>query len=174
MIKVKLFTFLLVATIIAFSKPANSDTIDHIPIIPAIKVLSNPHKVTQVNCLAENMYHEAKNQGIKGMKAVGLVTMNRRNHEKFPDTVCQVVKQRNSRACQFSWVCQNVSIDYASMEYQLAVKLAISIYTNSNINDFTNGALFFHANYVKPYWRKHYQKTVVINDHVFYTLKGKL
>lgn len=38
--------------------------------------------------------------------------------------------------------------------------------------DVTNGALFYHANYVNPWWSKpRYKliKTVVIGDHIFYT-----
>ena len=38
--------------------------------------------------------------------------------------------------------------------------------------DPTNGALFFHAYYVKPDWSKRVVKTVRIDDHIFYKLKS--
>ena len=82
---------------------------------------------TEVMCLAENMYHEAKNQGTAGWSAVASVTFNRIRDSRFPDTVCEVVKQGPTREswktrlldlpddervyypirhrCQFSWYC---------------------------------------------------------------------
>ena len=48
---------------------------------------------TEVMCLAENMYHEAKNQGTAGWSAVASVTFNRIRDSRFPNTVCEVVKQ---------------------------------------------------------------------------------
>ena len=34
--------------------------------------------------------------------------------------------------------------------------------------DITDGALFYHADYVTPGWAKTKQKTVEIQDHIFY------
>ena len=48
---------------------------------------------TEVMCLAENMYHEAKNQGTASWSAVASVTFNRIRDSRFPNTVCEVVKQ---------------------------------------------------------------------------------
>ena len=52
---------------------------------------------TEVMCLAENMYHEAKNQGTAGWSAVASVTFNRIRDSRFPNTVCEVVKQGPTR-----------------------------------------------------------------------------
>ena len=38
---------------------------------------------TEVMCLAENMYHEAKNQGTAGWSAVASVTFNRIRDSRF-------------------------------------------------------------------------------------------
>ena len=73
----------------------------------------------EVSCLAMNMYHEARNQSFAGQLAVANVTMNRVNDERFPDTICEVVKQGPTRPswkdktkrvpirnrCQFLWFC---------------------------------------------------------------------
>ena len=45
----------------------------------------------QITCLANNMYWEARNQSVKGMLAVGYVTMNRVSDDRYPFTVCEVV-----------------------------------------------------------------------------------
>ena len=34
--------------------------------------------------------------------------------------------------------------------------------------DITEGAMWYHANYIYPYWAKHLNETVVINEHIFY------
>ena len=44
-------------------------------------------------CLALNVYHEAKNQSLIGQIAVAQVTMNRVRDDRYPSTVCEVVKQ---------------------------------------------------------------------------------
>ena len=49
-------------------------------------------------CLALNMYHEARGQGIAGELAVSAVVLNRVNDKRFPNTICEVVKQGPSPA----------------------------------------------------------------------------
>ena len=44
-------------------------------------------------CMALNIYHEARNQSIVGQVAVAEVVMNRVEDSRFPDTICEVVKQ---------------------------------------------------------------------------------
>ena len=44
-------------------------------------------------CMALNIYHEARNQSVVGQVAVAEVVMNRVEDSRFPDTICEVVKQ---------------------------------------------------------------------------------
>ena len=44
-------------------------------------------------CLAKNIYFEAKNQPLMGQLAVAIVVMNRVEDKRFPSTVCEVVQQ---------------------------------------------------------------------------------
>ena len=46
-----------------------------------------------MQCLAMNMYHEARDQGTAGKLAVSAVVLNRVNDDRFPDSVCEVVLQ---------------------------------------------------------------------------------
>ena len=82
----------------------------------------------QMVCLAENIYFEARAEGIEGKAAVANVTRNRVNSDLFPNTYCEVVQQGPVREswktkkdpnladedriyyprkhkCQFSWYC---------------------------------------------------------------------
>ncbi len=129
-----------------------------------------PSAKKQVDCLAENIYHEARSEPEEGQLAVALTTMNRVNSEHYPKTICAVVKQRTANVCQFSWWCENVYInDKAS--YNQSRQLAMDVYINyERMKDITAGALFYHASYVSPGW-----KNVVyikqIGTHKFYGLK---
>ena len=40
--------------------------------------------------------------------------------------------------------------------------------------DITDGALWYHADYVKPSWAKHKKITTEIGDHIFYTIKDEV
>ena len=64
----------------------------------------------QVECLAKNIYFEARNQSEYGKFAVANVTMNRVKDPRFPNTICDVVFQgprvkKRVGGCQFSWYC---------------------------------------------------------------------
>ena len=51
--------------------------------------------VGQAKCLADNMYFEARNQGTIGIIAVSNVVLNRVKSKDYPNTICEVVRQRN-------------------------------------------------------------------------------
>lgn len=57
---------------------------------------SKPNIDPQLMCLAKNIYYEAGLEGREGMIAVAQVTLNRTEHEQFPDTVCDVVNQKTA------------------------------------------------------------------------------
>jgi spore germination cell wall hydrolase CwlJ-like protein len=126
----------------------------------------------QVDCLADNIYHEAGFEPNDGKVAVALVTLNRMQDPRFPKDICGVVKQRTASVCQFSWFCHKVSIKNKDA-YEQAKEVAVYVYANyEKIDDPTAGALFYHADYVNPKW-KNMVKTTQIGRHIFYykTLK---
>ena len=55
--------------------------------------------VEQTYCMAQNIYYEARGESLKGKQAVGNVVLNRVDHEKYPDTFCDVVYE----AKRYSW-----------------------------------------------------------------------
>ena len=125
----------------------------------------------QIDCLAENIYHEAGYESREGKEAVALVTLNRTLDPRFPKDICGVVKQKTTSVCQFSWFCQNVSIRNKDA-YEDAKDVAVYVYANyENLKDITKGALYYHADYVNPRWKL--EKTTVIGRHIFYKESGK-
>ena len=74
----------------------------------------------EANCLAENIYFEARNQGTGGWIATTNVTLNRVQSDRFPNTICDVVFQGPTyegtnipvrHKCQFSWWCDGLPED---------------------------------------------------------------
>ncbi|MHC8320758.1 cell wall hydrolase [Pseudomonas sp. GB2N2] len=126
-----------------------------------------------ITCLARSIYWEAKGKSSADMEAVASVVMNRLGHEGFPDTVCGVVKQGSeSKNCQFSWWCDGRS-DQVQEETQYAIAKEIARKAlNKQLNDRTNGAMYFHDRGVKPDWAKKYIKTTETEMFLFYKPKG--
>jgi N-acetylmuramoyl-L-alanine amidase len=131
--------------------------------------------VEEVTCLALNIYFEARNQPAEGKIAVGHVVMNRVANPKFPKSVCKVVQQggeRRRHRCQFSWWCDGQSDRPRNQHaWNESIHIAKKIYIGFSA-DPTQGALWYHAEYVRPYWRKVMKPVRKIGTHIFY-LNGK-
>ena len=136
-----------------------------------------------VQCLAMNMYHEARDQGTAGRLAVSAVVLNRVNDNRFPNSVCEVVLQAQMKPswrtglpipirnkCQFSWYCDGKSDEIKDEKtYQRILDFASLILHNDiRFIDITDGATHYHADYVKPDWAKTKTRTTEIGDHIFY------
>jgi spore germination cell wall hydrolase CwlJ-like protein len=128
----------------------------------------------EVICLADNIYHEAGYEPDVGKVAVALVTLNRLQDPRYPKDICSVVKQKVKYTCQFSWFCQHKITNRQKESYENSLEVALHVYANyDKIKDITNGALFYHADYVNPRW-KGLEKTAVIGRHIFYKEKNRI
>ena len=133
-----------------------------------------PEVKQEVTCLAKNIYYEAGLEHYKGRLAVAQVTINRVEHEAYPDSVCDVVYHKTrARAtgktvCQFSWVCESNrrSINYTSERWYNSVTLAKEVLVEGLRLDELADALFFHNTHVNPNWGL--QKVAKIGGHIFY------
>lgn len=118
----------------------------------------------EINCLALNIYFEARNQPFEGKTAVGFVTINRVKNESFPNTICEVVTEKN----QFSWYWDGKpDTPYEKYWWEICIDIAKYVILN-NDKDVTDGALYYHADYVSPYWAKHFKISKIIGNHIFY------
>jgi len=127
-------------------------------------------------CLAENVYFEARGQGQAGWVAVAQVTLNRVQDTRFPNTICEVVKQGLTyesghpikNKCQFSWYCDGKSDKVKNLKVYSEINELINYVLDQKLFDFTGGATHYHADYVRPDWAKTKTKTIEIEDHIFY------
>ncbi len=132
------------------------------------------HSLSELQCMALNLYFEARGETSAGQKAVGHVVLNRVNHAGFPKSVCGVVKQGEEGKrfrCQFSWWCDGRSDQPRNQHsWRQSILVAAEVF-NETKSDPTHGALWYHADYVNPYWKRSMEKGPKIGKHIFYSRK---
>ena len=139
----------------------------------------------ELECLALNIYHEARSESLAGQFAVADVTLNRVKNTRYPSTICGVVKQAvmsewgverglfipKKNMCQFSWYCDGQS-DAPVEQYALlrAKDVAEDFLSYRKFRGITEGATHYHASYVQPEWSFHRKMNLIgrIGDHIFY------
>lgn len=131
----------------------------------------------ETHCLALNIYYEARGSNRADRLAVADVVMNRVRDNRYPNTVCEVVKQgvqdsngnmvRNQ--CQFSWYCDGKSDVPEDMDRWIdAQQIAYVVETFQEYRGITEGATHYHATYVNPRWARDLQLVGRIGAHIFY------
>ena len=176
---IKTVAFLFVLFTITFFTPSGIFTKHNdAPIVPAPIVTQVTHKpkraqVSEIDCLAKNIYYEARGEDDIGKIAVGLVTLNRVDSPSFPKSICRVVNQQTSLSdgtilCQFSWVCDvtRVPVGVAWKNSKEIAKMLLS--RNHAHIELVPDAVFFHSTAVKPAWRKKKTQVAKIGNHIFY------
>jgi hypothetical protein len=125
----------------------------------------------EFKCMALNIYWEAKGEPLVGQIAVASVTLNRLANPRFPKSVCDVVWQGvgvGFGKCQFSWACdRRIDLPQEDAAWQRAQQVA---YRAMFLDPYdpTDGALYFHANYVRPDWVDEKARIMRIGRHIFY------
>ena len=127
----------------------------------------------ELNCLAMNIYYEARGESVAGMHAVAEVTMNRVASARYPGTVCEVVYQkkwdwlRKREVGAFSWTEFDVMPHPEGRQWEQAQDAANAVYYGKH-PPALDGALHYHATYIKPSWSKGKKPVARIGAHVFY------
>ena len=128
-------------------------------------------------CLAQNIYYETRSSNRADRIAVADVVLNRVKDTRYPDTICEVVKQGRKHPngqmkrnqCQFSWYCDGKSDWPTNMDAWVdAQQIAYMMIVYSDGRGLTEGATHYHATYVKPAWAKQKQLVGRIGNHIYY------
>jgi spore germination cell wall hydrolase CwlJ-like protein len=138
----------------------------------------------QLHCMALNIYHEARADNIAGKYAVADVVLNRVHDDRWPSTVCDVVKEgpiskwwkeeKNKEVpirhrCQFSWYCDGMDdTPHNKHSWRDAQEIAYNLVHLGVYRGITEGATHYHATYVNPKWNKRMQNIGRIGAHIFF------
>ena len=119
----------------------------------------------QMRCLAGAVYFEARGEPLAGQLAVAQVIINRTEDGRFPRSYCGVVAQPG----QFSFMrgSRMPAIREGSAAWERAVAVA-HIADKGLWESEAEGAVFFHARYVKPGWTRNKTRLAQIDTHIFY------
>tara|TARA_B100000949_G_C14216709_1_gene422672 strand:+ start:201 stop:665 length:465 start_codon:yes stop_codon:yes gene_type:complete len=132
-------------------------------------------KGSELDCLTEALYFEARSEPFIGQLAVANVILERVNSRSFPNTVCGVVHagvEWNGapvrHRCAFSYWCDGkhermVNIE-AEKESRNIARMAIDGIVYAGVH----GATHYHASYVKPEWAGRFYFLIRIGKHLFY------
>lgn len=124
-----------------------------------------------LQCLALNIYHEARGEPEPGKIAVAQVVINRARHPDFPRRICDVVYQHagsSPAACEFSWTCDGVADQPNDIPvWRQSMRVARLVYFGM-VEDPTAGAMWYHADYVAPGWARRLATPLQIGRHLFY------
>lgn len=134
--------------------------------------LKTPPRVpdNDLECLTQAVYYEARNESEAGQAAVAEVVLNRSRHGAYPKRVCEVVYQRNSRTCQFTFTCDG-SIGrrpVSPVAWARAERIAREVYAGRSTSQLPKNSVNYHANYVRPSWGRRLTRVRQIGAHIFY------
>jgi spore germination cell wall hydrolase CwlJ-like protein len=162
-----LFAFALIVPLAAVAGMARFAFVDH------MESQAARQRHTDLTCLAENIYYEARGEPLAGQYAVAEVTLNRVAAPQFPKTICAVVHQkswdriRRRYVGAFSWTELEDRRRPRGRSWQRALTVATAVY-DKEVTPGVDGALFYHASYVEPSWAETKQQVAQIGTHIFY------
>lgn len=140
----------------------------------AARLLTTPptslRRETALGCLAVTIYHEARGEPVEGQVAVGSVVLVRVFDPRWPDTVCDVIRQ----PVQFSYLTRSggpADFDHAPIRkgtsWETAVRAAAYALLKGPLPEL-RGADHYHATYVDPTWNDSMEETARIGLHRFF------
>lgn len=130
-------------------------------------------RANELQCLAENIYFEARGEPLAGQYAVAEVTMNRARAQNFPHTICDVVHEtrwdpiRRRFVADFSWTELGALSPPDGAAWKQATTVANAAYEDLHA-PLVPGALFYHATSVRPEWSRTRRAIATIGKHIFY------
>ena len=141
-----------------------------------LAILQTPAQANDHQCLTEALYFEARNQGQRGMLAVGIIIQNRVRDPKFPSDVCSVVRQGRywrgnpvKHLCQFSYWCDGKHERPMEMQPWTMAREMAGLLLDTRIEiKALRGMTHYHTIWVRPSWSRKYKSRHRIGEHIFY------
>ncbi len=124
---------------------------------------------SDLHCLTEAVYFEARGEAPAGQQAVAQVVLNRVRHPAFPKTICAVVHQHTGSGCQFSFACGSQQAALNSVAWRRAQTIASSE-MHGAVMTAVGDATHFQAARASPF--AGLLKVAQVGAHIFYRFGG--
>jgi hypothetical protein len=131
---------------------------------------SAQESASDLACLTDAVYYEARGETVAGQAAVAQVVLNRVRHPAFPKSVCGVVFQRAEagEGCQFSFVCDgSMRREREPNAWRRAQEIAERALEGSVMST-VGKATHFHVVGLDPGWGPSLARVAQVGLHVFY------
>ena len=142
----------------------------------ALHAVAQPFRFQQVadagsdlHCLTEAVYFEARGEAQAGQQAVAQVVLNRVRHPAFPKTICAVVHQHTGSGCQFSFACSSRQVAVNSVAWRRAQTIASSA-MHGAVMTAVGDATHFQGARASPF--AGLLKVAQVGAHIFYRFGG--
>ncbi len=120
----------------------------------------------EMRCLATAVYFESKGEPLEGQLAVAQVILNRRDSNRFANSLCGVVYQRG----QFSFTWDGRPDTPSNSSMWKTVQAIAMIAAADDWREIVPDATHFHATRVRPGWHK-LERVSSVGNHVFYRFR---
>ncbi len=145
------------------TKTQREASASHVKTINGVKTYTYTPKDRE--CLERAMFFESNRSSPDGLLAVGTVVMNRLHSDKYPDTICGVVGQKN----QFAPGVLTRKMDSSRLP---EVRAAADAILKGQRHPKLKNAMFFHTAGLKfPYRNMHY--VLVAGGNAFYEKRNR-
>jgi N-acetylmuramoyl-L-alanine amidase len=114
-------------------------------------------------CLTAAIYHEARGEPLIGQRAVAEVIINRVESKHWPNTICEVVKQKN----QFSFYDEKNPKVILNWEAEAVAFTIASNYIIYGSQGIVSGATCYTTLEINNSWTQQYQVLKKIGSHKF-------
>lgn len=137
---------------------------------------ASAQSASELKCLATAIYFEARGEPEDGQIAVAQVVLNRLKNPTYPNTICGVVFQNQTKRnrCQFSFACDGRPERITDMgswkTAQALAKRTVEQQADTFLED-VGSATHYHATYVRPRWARRMTQTDKIGRHIFYNTR---
>lgn len=136
----------------------NLKTLIAVPLLAIPLTVSQAYpklRASEMKCLTDNVYYEARGEPVKGQMLVARVTLNR---AKSIGSICKVVYARK----QFSWTKTKGLTPNDEEAYATAAKAAYAALW------YHRPVYYYHNTSVNPRWAKGKKVIIKIGNHIFY------
>ena len=129
-------------------------------------------KQQEKQCLTAALFHEARGEGLVGIKAVASVIENRKHNADYPSTYCKIIKQHR----QFSFVLEGKPIHKLEQQVKPSEKEVFALVSNL-AEQMLQGrfkpvlparVLHYTTHAVRNQWTQKMQVVAKVGNHRFY------
>lgn len=148
---------------------SNCSQADYLPDAPSDSYSINVQEavkdpLTDLQCMALNIYHEARGEPLLGQYAVAMVTLNRVRSPHYPDSICEVILQ----PWQFSWTNDNLPDQpYEDQAWKLSYNIAYRFLVGDFRVDWMSTLTHYHDLVTVVDW-KGVRVVMMLGNHVYY------